>query len=97
MALEALATTPLIDSSTFSQFYASLVKEVGDDIRGSQASLETQEQILLTAENLRDSYSGVDINEEAVQLLQFQRSFQAMLRVIQVVDTLLGDVLSLVR
>ena len=97
LALEALASTPVIDSSTFSQFYASLVKDVGDDIRGSEASLETQEQILLTAENLRDSYSGVDINEEAVQLLQFQRSFQAMLRVIQVVDTLLGDVLSLVR
>ena len=97
LALETLATTPLIDSATFSQFYASLVKEVGDDIRGSEASLETQEQILLTAENLRDSYSGVDINEEAVQLLQFQRSFQAMLRVIQVVDTLLGDVLRLVR
>ena len=97
LALEALATTPLIDSSTFSQFYASLVSEVGEDIRGSEASLETQEQILLTAKNLRDSYSGVDINEEAVQLLQFQRSFQAMLRVIQVVDTLSRDVLSLVR
>ena len=97
LALEALASTPVIDSSTFSQFYASLVQEVGDDIRGSTASLETQEQILLTAENLRDSFSGVDINEEAVQLLQFQRSFQAILRVIQVVDTLLGDVLRLVR
>ena len=56
----------MIDSSTFSQFYARLVQDVGDDIRGSTASLETQEQILLTAENLRDSFSGVDINEEAV-------------------------------
>ncbi len=97
LALEALASTPVIDSSTFSQFYAGLVKEVGDDIRGSTTRLETQEQILLTAENLRDSLSGVDINEEAIQLVQFQRSFQAMLRVIQVIDTLSTDVLSLVR
>ena len=53
--------------------------------------------VFAVAQSLRDSFSGVDVNEEAVQLLQFEQAFSAMLRIIQVVDDLSNEVLGLVN
>ena len=86
----------MVAGLSFSDFYANLVAEIGDAGSAARSQFETQEQVFIAAQNVRDSFSGVDINEESVQLVQFERAFQAMLRVIQVVDELSNDVLSLV-
>jgi flagellar hook-associated protein 1 FlgK len=95
-ALATLVNTPILSGVKFSEFYAQIVVAVGEEGADAAAQLETREQILITAQNLRDSLSGVDVNEEAVQLLQFEQSFQAMLRVVQVVDGLVNEILRLV-
>ncbi len=95
-ALAALANAPLLRGVKFSEFYAQVVIAVGEEGAEAAAQFETREQVLIAAQNLRDSLSAVDVNEEATRLLQFEQSYQAMLRVVQVVDGLVGDVLRLV-
>jgi flagellar hook-associated protein 1 FlgK len=51
--------------------------------------------MLTQLENLRSSISGVSINEETTNILQFQRAFQASARIISVVDELLQTTLAM--
>ena len=97
LALAALADVGIVDGVTYTEAYAALVSEVGQDSAGASSQLQTQTEILQTAQGLRDSFSGVDLNEEAVRLLEFQQAFQAQIRVIQVIDSLATEILSLVR
>lgn len=97
LALEQLSSLETLDGVNFHEFYTTLVREAGDSSAAAQAQVETQEQLLLAAEGMRDRLSGVDVNEEALQLVQFEQAFQATLRVIQVVNGLADDLLGLVR
>jgi flagellar hook-associated protein 1 FlgK len=72
------------------------VTRIGGDISGAASQSQTQEQLLIAAQNLRDSFSGVDLNEEAVKLAEFEQAYQAILRVVQVLDGLSQEVLNLV-
>lgn len=97
LALAALADQPFLDGLTFSGFYGRLIADVGNEGLSAELNLEAKQQVLRTTEDLRESISGVNLNEEAVHLLEMQRAFQSMLRVIQTVDSLRLEVLNLVR
>jgi flagellar hook-associated protein 1 FlgK len=96
-ALIALADAELVEGSTLNGFFARLTAQFGGAAAQTYSQLETQQQVTVAAENLRDNFSGVDLNEEAVYLLQFEEGYQAMLRVIQVVNQLSDELLNLVR
>ena len=84
-----------ISGLTFSDYYVGLV----EDVAVASASAQTQASILettmtaLKSESL--SVSGVSLDEEAVKLISFQRSFQAATRFISVIDELLGEIIGL--
>ena len=96
-AVLSLADAELVDGATLNEYFAGVVSQFGGAASGTFSQLETQRHITVASENLRDAFSGVDLNEEAVQLLQFEEGYQAMLKVIQVVNELADDVLNLVR
>lgn len=88
LALAGLQRSRLISGSTVNEFYALLVSKVGMDSRGATDGLETQKSILRQLKNQRDSISGVSLDEEAVNLIQFQKAFEAASRLIGVVNSL---------
>ena len=96
-ALAALAGEPLLGGVNFTDFYAQLVTRVGNESTTAASQFQTREQLLLTTQNMRDSLSGVDMNEEAARLLQFEQAYQAMLRVVQVIDGLMNEILNIIR
>jgi flagellar hook-associated protein FlgK len=96
-AIVALADAKILEGATFHGFYAHAVSGFGGAAADAYSQFETQQQVTVAAQNLRDNFSGVDLNEEAVYLLQFEEGYQAMLRVIQVVNQLSDELLQLVR
>jgi flagellar hook-associated protein 1 FlgK len=96
-AIIALADADLVEGATLNGFFSRVVAQFGGAASSTYSQLETQQQVTVAAENLRDNFSGVDLNEEAVYLLQFEEGYQAMLRVIQVVNQLSDELLNLVR
>ena len=70
---------------------------IGLEINSAQAAAANLEQLGTQLHNQRESVSGVDPNEEFVQLLQFQRSFQAAARVISAWDESLDDLFLILR
>ena len=65
------------------QFFISSLGQRVDMARSRQ---ESTEQVMLQLENQRDTVSGVDINEQAAQLMIFERLFQACSQVLNTQD-----------
>ena len=74
---------------TFSEFYTSLVSRIGSASYTAQ-SRQAQSKMVLDQLNVREeSVSGVSIDEEMVNLIKFQQSYQATARMISTVDELM--------
>jgi flagellar hook-associated protein 1 FlgK len=86
-----------INGMTFLEFYSSVARQVGDDVRSARQE-ETRANLLVTqARDLRQQLSGVDFDEEAVKLVQLQRAYEANAQVVKVVDELIESVISMLR
>ena len=92
----SLRDTKVLKSSsmTFEEYYQAMVGEVG--VEGAEArELHTnQEAIHLSVRNQREALSGVNVDEEAIALIQFQRAYQGAARFLNVVDGLLETLLN---
>jgi flagellar hook-associated protein 1 FlgK len=75
-------------------YYNSLVASVGVDVRSSKNLTAQNESFVRQLNNLRDSNSGVSLDEELTNLIKYQKAFEGASKVIstasQMMDTLLG-------
>ncbi|HOT62657.1 MAG TPA: flagellar hook-associated protein FlgK [Treponemataceae bacterium] len=82
------------DSRTFDDYFAEAVTGVG--LKGEQAAraLETQRSIMKELRDLRDSVSGVNIDEELADVIKFQHGYNAAARFIATVDEMLDTIIN---
>jgi flagellar hook-associated protein 1 FlgK len=78
-------------------FLASLTAKLGGEQASVEKAGEFHKQLLEQARSIRERASGVSLEEEAVNLLQFQRSFEAISKVISVLNEMADATLALVR
>ncbi len=99
LALAALAQAPLVDggSTSLGDAYSSLVADVGVRTRRAEINADTQATLLADARSKRESVSGVNLDEEAANLLRFQQAYQAAAQVVAVANSLFDTLLSAVR
>ncbi len=74
------------------QFFIS---RLGQRVSLAKSRQESASQVLLQLENQRDKISGVDINEQAAQLMIFERLFQACSKVLSTQDQVLDYLMEL--
>lgn len=82
---------------TFDNFYNSKVGEIGLVTKGTLSALESQKNTVDQLKNTRESISGVNLDEEASKMMEFQKSFEASARMIRVADEMFDTVLNLKR
>jgi flagellar hook-associated protein 1 len=82
-------------TGSFSSIYTSIVGDAGRGVRSAEDALVTQQAILSQAMAQRDAVSGVSLDEEAISLLQFQKSYEAAARFLKIADDLTQTILSL--
>ena len=76
------------------QAYASLVSRIGNDVREAIRQ-ERNAQLLVDAVNdRRDSTAGVSLDEEMVNLVRFQRGYQASARAMSTLDEMLDQLIN---
>lgn len=95
LAVAALAQAPLLGGATFTQAYGNLAANLGSDIANAQAAQSTSQSLLTQAQALRSKTSGVSLDQEAVNLVQYQRAYEATSKLITVIDQVLQSVLSI--
>jgi len=70
------------NAKTFDDYFASSVAEIGLKGETAHVTFQTQEKSMKDLTDLRDSISGVNIDEEMSNLLKFQHGYQAAARFI---------------
>jgi flagellar hook-associated protein 1 FlgK len=96
LALAALQDSKGMGNSTqtFQSAYAGLVSTVGVTSREAQVNSSAQKGLLDKAEAAQAEISGVNLDEEAANMLRFQQAYQAAAQLIRISDevfqTLLG-------
>ena len=81
--------------STFDDFYNNIVGTVGVSASRANHELETQKDSLSQLKNLRESISGVSLDEETAKMIEYQKMFEASARMIRTSDEMLDTVLNL--
>jgi len=99
LALGALQTASILDGGTasYQDSYAGLVADVAVRSRQASAAADAEGTLLQQAISARDSVQGVNLDEEAADLLRFQQAYQAAAQVISVADTVFQTLLDATR
>lgn len=84
-------------TSTVASYYNSLVSSVGVDTRNATNTSLQNESFLTQLNTLRESTSGVSLDEELTNLMKYQRAFQASSKIISTATDMLDTVMGLIR
>lgn len=93
LALAALRDQPLVAGQTLTDAYASAMAEVGVRVQSARSTASISQAMAASAQAQRAAQAGVNLDEEAARLLQFQQSYQAAAKVLQVAQSLFDTLL----
>ena len=85
-----------LGSLTCGEFYRQLITDIGQQLSIKQMRQDNIEVMVLNFANQQSETSGVDINDEAVQLLIFEQMFQAMAKYMNTINSTLSSLMELV-
>jgi flagellar hook-associated protein 1 len=97
IALSGLAQARSLNNQSFTEYYGTLAGGVGRDLSNAKAASTVQGDLLTQARELRQTAQGVDLNEEAARLIQYQRAYQAAGELFRTINSITESVLSVLR
>lgn len=98
-AISGLQSMRLMNNgkATMDEWFNSIVADVGVVAQRSRAGINQQKDIMTNLNKTREQISGVSIDEETANLMQFHQTYDASSKIIQVADEMLKTVLELKR
>jgi flagellar hook-associated protein 1 len=84
-------------TTSFQGAYSQLVSQVGNTARQMQVTSQAQANVIAQTRQAQQSVSGVNLDEEAANLLRYQQAYQASGKMMQIASTLFQTVLDLGR
>ncbi len=99
LLLGKLQTQNTLSGSTasYQSTYGQLVSQVGNKTRELEATSKAQASMVVQIQQAQQSLSGVNLDEEAANLLRYQQAYQASGKVLQLASTLFDTLLNLGR
>lgn len=80
--------------ASFNERYQSIVAGIGYDTNVNTSSMETQRIYADSLSQKRDAISGVSIDEEVINLIKYQRTFQAGAKLASIIDEILEHLIN---
>ena len=97
LTLASLATSKQISNDTFSQYFGGIAGRVGRELANTREDERTYQLLLAQARNVREEQTSVSLDEEAANLITFQRQYQANAELVRILNTLTDDTIHLLR
>jgi flagellar hook-associated protein 1 FlgK len=94
LKLAGLADTQAFGGATLADRFAGMATDIGFRKQGADSELQLRTDTLAVAQSLSDSANGVSLDEEMVNLAQYQRAFEASSRVMKTADELMQTLLN---
>jgi flagellar hook-associated protein 1 FlgK len=95
--LAQLANSAAVDGGALSGAFSAVVARVGGETQSAGIYADAQGAILNDSLNAESSVSGVNLDEEASRLMQFQQQYQAAAKVIATAKAIFDEILSIGR
>jgi flagellar hook-associated protein 1 FlgK len=92
-ALAALRDVVTFDGAALTDGYAGLMAEVGVTVQGATYAADVSMSIAANIEKDRASVAGVNLDEEAAKLLQYQQAYQASGKMLQIAQSIFDSLL----
>ena len=93
LAMAALRDEAMVGGQTITDAYASVMAGVGIKVQTARTAADISAVAADAAQAQVDSASGVNLDEEAARLLQFQQSYQAAAKILQVAQSVFDTLL----
>ncbi|MFC1670953.1 flagellar hook-associated protein FlgK [Spirochaetota bacterium] len=81
-------------NTTFDDFYIALVSKIGTQGEETKDRVKNQETLLKNLVNLRESVSGINLDEEMANMVAFQHGYNASARVVSIMDRMLDTIIN---
>jgi flagellar hook-associated protein 1 FlgK len=89
--------TVMRGGATFDDYYNSQVGQIGSIAQRALKGQESQKNILSQLGNIRESISGVSLDEEATKMIEMQKAYDASARLIRTADEMFDTILNIKR
>lgn len=93
-AMMNLRDQVMFDGASLSDGYAGLISQIGIRSQSASYSAEVSSSISINAEKSRTGIAGVNLDEEAAKLLQYQQAYQASAKMIQISQSIFDTLLN---
>ena len=93
----SLGTKPMFDEAAMTDGYAGLLSQIGIRSQSANYAAEVSSTIAANLERDRTSVAGVNLDEEAAKLLQYQQAYQASAKMIQIAQSVFDTLLQTLR
>ncbi|WP_370051400.1 flagellar hook-associated protein FlgK [Neptunomonas sp.] len=94
LIMSDLQEADVSNKGAYQDLYGSLLERVGTRTSTAQINLDANKAVLTSTSDAKASVSGVNLDEEAAKLVQFQQAYQASAQLISTSQTLFDTLLS---
>jgi flagellar hook-associated protein 1 FlgK len=84
------------NKGNFQEIFNTTVAKVGSNVQANKLSLNSASSTLDAAEASQSEFAGVNLDEEAAHLLEFQQAYQASARILQTAKELFQSLIEVV-
>jgi flagellar hook-associated protein 1 FlgK len=95
LALGNLQNAALVNGETLSTSFASLLTGLGQTASAASAASTADASLLSQSSTQLDALSGISLDQEAANLTQYQRSYEAAAKVLSIVNDLMAQAINL--
>jgi len=98
LTIASLETTYKVGGTdTFDNFFSKIVSTVGIEAGRNKLALGGAKDASVQLHNLRDGFAGVSLEEEMIDLVQYQRGFESSAKFLSTIDEMMNSLLQLKR
>jgi flagellar hook-associated protein 1 FlgK len=97
LAIADLMNSQVFGNDTLLSHYNASIAKIGADDQSAKTAVTNQTQLLHQLQNMQSSVSGVSLDEEMTNLMQYQRSYQAAAKMLTTMDGLMDSLLNLLH
>lgn len=87
-------TLPALSGASFATFYGQIVSRVGKEVSDSSRQEDAENLVIQQLNKQRESFSGVSLDEEALNLIRAQQAYNAAARTVTALDEMLDKLIN---
>jgi flagellar hook-associated protein 1 FlgK len=80
------AAGEVVSTETINDFYKSMISKLGVDADQAENMVKNQEALVTQLKNRKESISGVSLDEEMTNMIQYQNAYMAAAKLVNVID-----------